>query len=122
MKKTLTLDFCKMTIHDNYMVVVMNEGINITPNHNNVLLEITENYFLGKPFVYITNRINSYSVDPKIYFETAKIENLVGFAVVSNDYKAKTNAEVEKLFFTKPFKIFSKLSEAAAWADNFVNL
>ncbi len=116
MKATLTFDFCKMSIYDNYLVVVIKEGVNLTPSHNNVLLEVTETYFSGKPFVYITHRINSYSVDPKIYFETAKIKNLKGFAVVSKDYKAKTNAKVEKLFFNKPFKIFSELDDAIAWA------
>ena len=50
-----------------------------------------------------------------------KIENLKGFAVVSNVYKAKSNAEVEKMFFNKPFCIFSELNEAVAWANELVN-
>ena len=109
-----------MTIYDNYVVVVINEGVNITPDHNNVLVEVTNTHFLDKPFVYITHRINSYSVDPKIYYETSKIENLKGFAVVSENYKAKVNAEIEKMFFKKPFETFNKMENAFTWAINLI--
>jgi len=117
MKEVLAFDFCDMTVYNNYVVVVIKEGVNLTPQHNNVLVEVTNTYFIDKPFIYITHRINSYSVDPKIYFETAKIENLKGFAVVSIDYKAKINAEIEKLFFNKPFKIFATVEDAVKWAN-----
>ncbi|MBC2845289.1 hypothetical protein [Winogradskyella flava] len=121
MKVSLTFDFCDMTIYDNYLVVVIKEGVNITPDHNSVLLEVTEMYFSDKPFVYITHRLNSYSVDPKIYFETVKIENLKGFAVVSKNYQAKINAQIEQMFFTKPFEIFTKLDEAIEWAEDVIS-
>ncbi len=120
MKETLSFDFCDMSIYSNYLVVVMKEGVNITPDHNIVLLEVTKNHFSDRPFVYITHRINSYSVDPKIYFETSKIENLKGFAVVSSNYKAKVNAQIEQMFFNKPFEIFTKLEDAFTWADNLI--
>ncbi len=120
MKETLTFDFCEMTIYSNYVVTVMKEGVNVVPKHNEVLLKITDNYFKNKPFVYITHRINSYSVDPKVYHETSKIPNLKGFAVVSSDYKAKVNAQIEKMFFDKPFETFSTLDEAFKWADNLI--
>jgi hypothetical protein len=120
MEKTLTFDFCEMTIYDKYVVVVMKEGVNITPGHNNVLIDVTKIYFSKKSFVYITHRINSYSVDPQIYLETAKIENLKGFAVVSKNYKAKVNAQIEKMFFNKPFEIFTNLENAFSWADGLL--
>lgn len=117
MSKVVKFDFCEMTLYENYLIVVMNEGINLTPEYNQVLVELSESHFNGRPFVYITHRINSYSVDPKIYFETAKISNLKGFAVVSKNFKAKSNAEIEKMFFKKPFNIFSKLEDAIIWAN-----
>ncbi len=120
MLESLTFDFCEMSIYDNYVVVVMKEGVTITPEYNSVLVEVTENHFSNKPFVYITHRINSYAVDPKIYLETAKIENLKGFAVVSSNYKAKVNAKVEQMFFDKPFEIFTTLDDAFIWAEGLV--
>jgi len=120
MKETITFDFCKISIYDNYVVVVIKEGINLTPKHNNLLVEVTETHFSDKSFVYITHRVNSYSVDPKIYFETAKILSLKGFAIVSSNYKAKVNAKIEQMFFNKPFEIFSTLDDAFKWADKLV--
>lgn len=120
MKETLTFDFCDMTIYDKYLVVVMKEGVHIVPEHNEVLIEVANTYYSEKPFIYITHRVNSYSVDPKIYHETAKIENLKGFAVVSSNYQAKVNAQIEQMFFTKPFEIFADLNEALDWAEKLI--
>ena len=121
MKETLTFDFGDMTIYDNYLVVVMKEGVHIEIEHNNVLVEVANAYFADKPFIYITHRVNSYSVDPKIYHETTKIENLKGFAVVSNNYQAKVNAQIEQMFFSKPFEIFTSLEDAFKWAEGHLD-
>lgn len=120
MKKILNFKFGHMTIYNNYVVTVMKEGITVTPNYNEELVKVTDTYFVDTPFVYITHRINSYAVDPKIYLETSKIENLKGFAVVSKDYKKKVNAQIEKLFFNKPFETFATLEEAFSWANQLV--
>jgi hypothetical protein len=120
MPKILRFNFCLISLYDTYLVTNINEGVNLKPEHNKVLDELATSHFKGRPFVYITHRIHSYSVDPKIYFETSKIPNLVGFAVVSSVYKAKSNAEVERMFFSKPFEIFNDLESAQAWADRIV--
>ncbi|MCT4630052.1 hypothetical protein [Winogradskyella sp.] len=117
MKDSLTFDFCDMMIYDNYIVTIIKEGVNITPDHNEILEEVAIMYFTDKPFVYISHRINSYSVDPKIYFKTTNVKNLKGFAVVSNNYQAKVNAEIEQMFFAKPFEIFENIDEAIDWAN-----
>ena len=121
MKESLTFDFCNMTIYDNYIITVINEGITLLEKHNSILIKVAESYFVDKPFIYITNRINSYSVDPKIYFNTAQIPNLKGFAVVTNNYQAKVNAKIEKMFFNKPFEIFTELEDAITWATEMSN-
>ena len=117
----LKYDFCEVEVYKNYVIVIINEGISLTPENNDVLLGIATKYFINKNFGYITHRINSYSVDPRIYTETSKIENLVSFAVVSENKIALSNAQIEKLFYKKPFKQFTKLEEAITWVNKFVN-
>ncbi len=117
MTDELKFDFCKMYIYNNYMIVVINEGVTITPKHNQTLLNVVDTYYKNKKFVYITHRLNSYAVDPAVYLETSKIDNLAGFAVVSKDFKAKSNAEIEKLFLSKPFEVFNTIEEAIYWSD-----
>jgi len=121
MQTILKYDFCEIEIYNDFIIVVMNEGILLTPDKNEVLLEIATEYFKNKKFGYITNRIHSYSVDPRIYTETSKIENLVSFAVVSDNKLALSNAQIEKLFYKKPFKQFVNLEDAITWVKKFVN-
>jgi len=121
MKSLLKYDFCEIEIYDEFIIAIMNEGILLTPDKNQVLLEIAANYFKNKKFGYITHRIHSYSVDPRIYTETSKIENLVSFAVVSDNKLALSNAQIEKLFYKKPFKQFVDLEDAITWVKKYVN-
>ncbi|GGG49599.1 hypothetical protein [Bizionia arctica] len=121
MLDSLTLPFGTVSFHENYMVSVMNEGITVNIGLNNVLEDLAKSYFKNKNFVYITHRINSYSVDPNIYFKTSQISNLVGFAVVTGNKLHLDNIELEKMFFTKPFKTFKSLTKAIDWANNLVD-
>lgn len=120
MRTSLKYDFCEIEIYDNYLVSVIFEGINLTPDKNDILLNIATKYFKNTNFGYITNRIQSYSVDPSIYIETSKIENLVSFAIVSSKKINISNTEIEKLFYKKPFKHFTTLKDAIEWTNNII--
>lgn len=120
MRDCLKFDFSEMQVYDDYLIVIINEGLTVMPKHNEILVNVVDTYYRKKNFVYISYRIHSYSVNPATYLDTSKIQNLVGFAVVSKDYKAKSNVEVEKLFFTKPFESFSDLDEAISWSKTLV--
>ena len=117
MIKSLKYNFCSIAIYPNFMIVVVNSGEHLTPEHNVVLLDIVDTYYKDKAFVYLTHRKNSYSVDPAIYLETSKIESLAGFGVIAEVPVSKGNAEVEKLFLNKPFEIFKALDDAIVWAN-----
>ncbi len=120
MRAAVKYDFCDFTIFDNFLIAVMKEGTTVVPEHNEVLVDLANKYFKERPFAYITNRINSYAVDPKVFNETSKIENLVAFAVVSQQELGISNASFEKSFLKKPQKTFSKLIDAIAWCEEKV--
>ncbi|WP_299242813.1 hypothetical protein [uncultured Aquimarina sp.] len=108
-------DFGLAEIYEDYIRVIINEGVTVTPDDNNTLLEMVENHFKNKPFVYISHRINSYAVNPTVYSETVKIKNLVGLAVVSDDPRQKKQTIVEKTFFNKELRQFDDLESALLW-------
>ncbi|GAA4272327.1 hypothetical protein U6A24_20910 [Aquimarina gracilis] len=114
------LGFGQMDIYDDYVITIMNEGIIVLPEYNDIFLKIVDKHFKNKAFVYITHRINSYSVDPTIYLETAKINNLVGFAVVSNDPIQKMQTKLEKTFFGKNFCQFNTMQDAIHWKEEII--
>ncbi len=43
------------------------KDFHLTPDKNKVLEDIASDFFKDRPFVYISHRKNSYSVDPSIY-------------------------------------------------------
>ena len=117
----VNLDFCSLELFDNYVICIINDGETIGMHKSLNQTEFLLDYYNNKPFIYITNRINSYSVDPLIYKESCKIENLLGFAVVSNNVIVLNNVEIEKRFFKgKPFKPFTDLQEAINWANTLI--
>ena len=116
MYKTFYYEFGEITVFKKFVVVVMNERVNVIPEYNDIIVEMANNYYRNRYFGYITYRKNSYSVNPLIYVETSKIDNLVGIAVVSpiNGLKFQ-NAKLEKQFATKPMEEFISLDVAKNW-------
>ncbi|AFL82289.1 hypothetical protein Aeqsu_2842 [Aequorivita sublithincola DSM 14238] len=108
-------EFGLVEIYKYFVIVVMKEGITVKPEYNADLESLAEKYFKDKKFGYITNRKNSYAVNPMIYLKTSEIQNLVAFAVVSPDGMKATNLEVEKLFLKKPLKHFTNIEDAKIW-------
>ncbi|WP_299443537.1 hypothetical protein [uncultured Aquimarina sp.] len=120
MIRLYNLEFCKLEIHHDHMIAIMHEGIVVSIENNSILIKIAEEHFKNKPFVYITHRIHSYSVDPIVYIKTASISNLVGFAVVSKNPIQKTLTKYEKSFFKKDFKRFDDMESALVWKDEMI--
>ncbi|MUU77278.1 hypothetical protein [Winogradskyella endarachnes] len=121
MRDLLTFDFCQMEIYDNHIITTINDGEHIVVEQHKVLLDVAQTYFKNSNFFYLSNRINSYSLDPKVYYQVSKIENLVGLAIISDNNKAIGNAQIEKLFYNKPYKIFSNMKEAIEWGNDIIN-
>ena len=118
----VTYDFGVAELHQNYMLMVMNEGITVDSAINAQLTALAADHFEERPFGYITHRKNSYSVDPNVYKETSKIKRLVAFAIVSDKDIRLTTAKVEKMFLDKPLKVFKELKAAVNWVENIVAL
>ena len=102
------------------MIAVVHKGIHLAPAENQVLIDAANTFYGEKSFVYITHRKHSYSVDPVIFVKTAKMKNLLGVAVVADVPVSKGNAEIEKLFYNKPYEIFSALDDAIKWAKQLI--
>lgn len=114
------LDFCTLELYDNYMKAIINEGVTLSFKYNSILTEICDTYYKNQPFVYISHRINSYSVDPIIYLKTGQIKNLIAFIIVSDNPMQKMLTQLEKSFFKKEFRHFETLEEALEWKDKIL--
>lgn len=119
-KSGLRLEFGSITFLDNILIAELNEGILFDIPHNKELLELGREHFNGKPYGYISNRINSYSVNPMIHLDSAKSPNLVAIAIVSDKEVVKQNTIIEKQFFRNKssFEVFDTIDEAIIWINS----
>lgn len=116
--KEIQLDFGKVTIHENILIAKLNEGVLFNAESNRKLIALGGEIFKGKDYGYISHRINSYAVDPMVYFESANVQNLKAIAVVSENEMTRSNADqVERKFYndTNSFEVFQTLEEAVRW-------
>ncbi|OIQ23749.1 hypothetical protein [Lacinutrix sp. MedPE-SW] len=114
---TITLAFVDISFFENYFIGSFKEGELVTKEKTETITKLALDFYKSKPFVYISNRVNSYAVDPSIYRYILSVKNLAGFAVVSKNTIALNNAKFEKLFFKKPFETFKTIDEAIQWKN-----
>lgn len=110
----------EMFVFDEFLICQVREGAEIQPDHNIQLNEIIQKHFSEKKLAYISNRINSYSVDPLTYVGTEKIPNLVAIAMIPQTGIMRRSAEFESDFYDKPYEIFNNLSDAIAWVHSIL--
>ena len=110
----------KIYFCDNIVIVEAKEGITLSYKNGFPVLVFGLQYLGTKPFVYISNRIHSYSVNPNDYKYLEKVPTLMGLAIVTPTELGNKNAEMELNFFDKPMTIFSNIDEAFGWAEDLL--
>lgn len=116
------LDLGRFVFYKNISISEVSEGTHVTFEKVADMLKIAENvYGNDTPFVYISNRIHSYSIDPLGYYEAIKLfPNLKAYAIVSQNNRRRTLAVLEKLFMKKPIRVFDDLEKAYEWAEQII--
>ena len=116
------LEIGSIYFYENFVVVEIKEGIALDFDNATEMLKLAKIYYGNTtPFVYITNRKNSYSFNPTAHFKTAPLfPNLKGYAVVSYDLINRDIAEMEKTFLNAPVKIFDNLDSAIDWVAELI--
>ncbi|MEM7186848.1 MAG: hypothetical protein AAF466_09330 [Bacteroidota bacterium] len=116
LKDQLDTDIGTIYFYPNIVIVEAHEGVTI--NYKTAFSILLRGLQITgfKPVVYISNRINSYSVDPNDYKYLNKISSLKAIAIVSKLESARQNAKLEKEFSKKDLEIFEDLNDAYLWA------
>ncbi|WP_430907254.1 hypothetical protein [Maribacter sp. 2-571] len=116
------LDIGTFTFYGNFMVAEVAEGVAFAFENATEMLSLAKQYYGNTtPFVYITNRVNSYSFNPTAHFKTtAMFSNLKGYAVVTYDVMNQDIAQMEQSFMNRPFGMFKSLDDAVAWAESLI--
>lgn len=83
-----------------------------------VIYEVTNFYNTdGRDIVYLSNRINDYSVKPVDWLNFASFSfKLNGYGVINDRKAGLLNSKLESLFVKSKFKSFTALTDALQWA------
>lgn len=116
------IDLGRFVFYENVSIAEISEGTHVTFEKVSDMLRIAEDvYGNDTPFVYISNRINSYSIDPLGYYEAIKLfPNLKAYAIVSQNKQRRMLAVLEKLFIKKPIRVFNNLENAFDWSEQII--
>lgn len=115
---TIEFNFSSLYLQKNYLVNTVKEGVFLEWSKLDKFNTVLKNYYTNTPFVFISNRIHPYSLDPSIYKEALKILNISAFGIVSKNHRMLDNLAIEQLFTNTQFKTFGKLNDAIIWADS----
>lgn len=107
-------------LFDGFVVAEINEDILFTwDDYGKKIAEDLHNLYDGeiKDMIYLTNRINTYSVKPADWLKFFKNNyKLRGYGVISYTTIGFSNALLEKLFINASFKRFKSIDKAISWA------
>ena len=104
MTHIIELSFCTIKINENIVIGTINQGVHLNLELSKEIVVTVYKYIGNNPVVYITNRINSYSVDPTLYKYISKISTIQAFCVVHQKTSMNDSSVIENLFYKNRHK------------------
>jgi hypothetical protein len=113
------LPFGKFYFFKNFVISELNEGVHFDWNKVKILANIMINHYGAiNNLIYISNRVNSYSIEPQSWLKFDKRYQLVkSSGIIAYDKKGGISVVLERLFSKGSIKIFRSLTKAIEWAS-----
>lgn len=126
--KQYTFDFGVFDVHPRYVISEVAEGSDFRLSDLGVLLDHIQGEFDGD-YGYISNRVNSYSLDPIMWSALSAIRGLKAYALVWDGSRPKSLLQDEMVYrralVSDPdfkFSIFTTLEDAINWIELTLDL
>ena len=122
MLKTIETKLGRYEIYNHYLIVVYNEGVDVSREDSSEIINILTNN-MKQPFGWISNKVNSYSADPFVMLDI--IPNVpflkcycgIGYGIPARDWKAYAASTAPNDF---PLESFDHLDDAIAWTTDIL--
>lgn len=116
----ITLYFGDFYLLENFIIAEFNEGIHFDWDKiQELATELIRHYGYELKIGFISNRVNSYSTDPRLWTKfNQEFGFIVASAIVVYDDISYMNATLEKQFSENSLKRCSSLEEALHWMQN----
>ena len=116
----LNYSFGNYYLFEGFVVAEINEGVVYSwEKHGKMVTGEIANLYdqNGEDLIYITNRINNYSVNPLGWLQFFKNNyKLKAYGIVTYTKKGYSNTILEKIFMNINIYRFTSLEEAIEWA------
>lgn len=118
--KKIELEFGNFFFCEKFVIGEISEDIDYSWDKIETVAMLIVEYYGSKPKIgYISNRINSYSNDPRLWTQFHDTYDLIiANAIVSYTKFSHLNADIEKLLTSKSTKRCFSLDEAIEWMLN----
>ncbi|BAO54584.1 hypothetical protein [Nonlabens marinus] len=108
-------------LFDNFVVSEVHEGAIFGGMEAldifSLLMEFYDGVKRSMEFVYLSNRVNSYSTRPVDWLDFKFMDQyLKGYGIIDDRVRAEQNAFLEKQFVPCKFQFFNNLETAVQWA------
>lgn len=109
--------FGEFEFFDGYFIGRINGGVNAGSDFVDALSELIRKQYHGKPIIYISDRVNSYSIDPFATMDLSERNNIRFAAVVTYTHQQKKIFPLEvKVMDRLSMCNFDSLDAALNWA------
>jgi len=114
----IKLPFGNFYFFKRFVVSELNEGTHFDWKKVKILSELMVNqYGKDEKVIYISNRVNSYSIEPQSWLKFDKKYHLfISTGIVAYDNSGGLSVVLERLFAKESIKRFRSLKEAIDWA------
>ncbi|AUP77472.1 hypothetical protein [Flavivirga eckloniae] len=121
----LELPFGDFFLCEKFIISELHAGIHFDwPKIKIVAKEVLNFYSENSKLGYISNRVNSYSVDPQVWTKVERFNRnsfVIGGAIVYYNDRMYLNATLEKRFSKVKIVPFLSLDSAIEWIVNLVD-
>jgi len=115
-KLTIDIDFARFELYEHFLVATIQEGVIFDTPHLQKFHEVFDQHYKDRPFGYISNRLNDYTINPTCYIETKKYDSkIVGMATLCYSEVTFKNATFAERFFDWPHQAFHTMEECVDW-------
>jgi hypothetical protein len=115
--KNSILPFGTLYFFDYFCISEINEGVHLGLDEcQEILISLVDYYGDNLKIAFISNRINSYSVEPRLWMNFQKdYEFIVANAIISYNDFSYMNSTIEKRFSQNSLKRCHSINEAIEW-------
>jgi len=116
----IKLPFGNFYFFEKFVISELKDGVHFDWQRVKILSDIMISHYgkKRKDLVYISNRVNSYSIEPQSWLKFDKKYNMFqASGIIAYDQRGGLSVVLERIFSKERIKRFRSLKEAVDWAQ-----